>query len=114
MGIGDIGWSEFIFLLVLALILLGPRRLPEVANAIGRSLREFRRALNEVQDEFRRETQIPSLKEPLWNRKFDVEFPSSPSKREEPGPPAEAPSPTPPTQPPEPRDSAPEPPASES
>ncbi|MBI4513837.1 MAG: twin-arginine translocase subunit TatB [Gemmatimonadetes bacterium] len=58
MGIGDIGWSEFLFIAVLALLLLGPRRLPEVANAIGRSLREFRRALNEVQDEFRRELEI--------------------------------------------------------
>jgi Tat protein translocase TatB subunit len=56
-GIGDIGWSEFLFLLALALILLGPRRLPEVANALGRGLREFRRALNEVQEELRRETQ---------------------------------------------------------
>lgn len=103
MGIGDIGWSEFLFILVLALILLGPRRLPEVANAIGRSLREFRRALNEVQDEFRRETQVPSLKEPLWNRKFDAAFPSSPPTREEPTSPAE---------PSKPEDSPPEPPVS--
>lgn len=106
MGIGDIGWSELLFLLVLGLILLGPRRLPEVANAIGRSLREFRRALNEVQDEFRRETQVPSLKEPLWNRKFDASFPSGPPKTEKPTAPAE-----PPTQPPE---SAPESPPSDS
>ncbi|MGH7545829.1 MAG: Sec-independent protein translocase protein TatB [Gemmatimonadota bacterium] len=72
MGIGDVGWSEFLFIIVLALIFLGPRRLPEVANAIGRSLREFRRALNEVQDELRRETQIPSVREGLWNRKLDA------------------------------------------
>lgn len=58
MGIGDIGWSEFLFIAVLALLVLGPRRLPEIANAIGRSLREFRRALNEVQDEFRRELEV--------------------------------------------------------
>lgn len=82
MGIGDIGWSEFLFILVLALIFLGPRRLPEVANAIGRSLREFRRALNEVQDELRRETQIPSIREGLWNRKFDatIEAGDAPAK----------------------------------
>lgn len=112
MGIGDIGWSEFLFLLVLALILLGPKRLPEVANAIGRSLREFRRALNEVQDEFRRETQLPSLKEPLWNRKFDTSLPSDASKGDESKSPTEAPSRTPSAPPPE--GSKPEPPSTES
>lgn len=86
MGIGDLGWSEFLFILVLALIFLGPRRLPEVANAIGRSLREFRRALNEVQDELRRETQIPSVRDGLWNRKFDatIEPGAAPPKDAEP------------------------------
>ena len=79
MGIGDIGWSEFIFLFLLALILLGPRRLPEIANALGRSLREFRRALNEVQDELRRESGIDSLRDVPWNRKFDSAFEPKPS-----------------------------------
>lgn len=36
---------------VIVLVFFGPRRLPEIANAIGRSLREFRKALNEVRDE---------------------------------------------------------------
>lgn len=86
MGIGDIGWSEFLFILVLALIFLGPRRLPEVANAIGRSLREFRRALNEVQDELRRETQIPSLREGLWNKKFDASLDPGGASPKDPAP----------------------------
>ena len=51
MGIGNIGWSEFIVILAIALIFFGPRRLPGIAQAIGKSLREFQKALNEVKSE---------------------------------------------------------------
>jgi Tat protein translocase TatB subunit len=51
MGIGNIGWSEFIVILAFALIFFGPRRLPGIAQAIGKSLREFQKALNEVKSE---------------------------------------------------------------
>jgi Tat protein translocase TatB subunit len=51
MGIGNIGWSEFIVVLAVALIFFGPRRLPGIAQAIGKSLREFQKALNEVKSE---------------------------------------------------------------
>lgn len=51
MGIGNIGWSEFIVILAFALIFFGPRRLPGIAQSIGKSLREFQKALNEVKSE---------------------------------------------------------------
>ncbi len=51
MGIGNIGWTEFLVILAIALIFFGPRRLPGVAQAIGKSLREFQKALNEVKSE---------------------------------------------------------------
>jgi Tat protein translocase TatB subunit len=51
MGIGNIGWSEFLVILAIALIFFGPRRLPGIAQAIGKSLREFQKALNEVKTE---------------------------------------------------------------
>jgi sec-independent protein translocase protein TatB len=50
--------SEMVFILVLALIVLGPRKLPEIGRQIGRALAEFRRAKNEfarqIEDEIRR------------------------------------------------------------
>jgi Tat protein translocase TatB subunit len=50
--------SEMLFILVLALIVLGPRKLPEIGRQIGRALAEFRRAKNEfarqIEDEIRR------------------------------------------------------------
>jgi Tat protein translocase TatB subunit len=51
MGIGNIGWTEFIVILAFALIFFGPRRLPGIAQTIGKSLREFQKALNEVKSE---------------------------------------------------------------
>ena len=47
----NIGGSELMIVLVLALILLGPKRLPELGEALGRTLRRFRSASNELRDE---------------------------------------------------------------
>lgn len=41
---------ELLIILVIALIFFGPRRLPEVGSAIGKGLREFRRATSEIED----------------------------------------------------------------
>jgi len=43
----DIGFQELILILVVALIVFGPRRLPELGRALGRAMREFRRATEE-------------------------------------------------------------------
>ncbi len=51
MGIGNIGWTEFVVILAIALIFFGPRRLPGIAQTIGKTLREFQKALNEVKRE---------------------------------------------------------------
>lgn len=48
-----IGMPELILILALALILLGPRRLPEIARALGKGLAEFRRATDDLKEEFR-------------------------------------------------------------
>lgn len=45
----DIGFQELILILVIALLVFGPRKLPELGRALGRAMREFRRA----SDEFR-------------------------------------------------------------
>ena len=41
---GPLGVPEMIFLFVLALLILGPRKLPELGRSIGKGLAEFRRA----------------------------------------------------------------------
>jgi sec-independent protein translocase protein TatA len=58
---GSIGMPELIIIFVIALIIFGPRKLPELGKSLGRSLSEFRRASNELRntldDEIRLEEQ---------------------------------------------------------
>ncbi|MSP38041.1 MAG: twin-arginine translocase TatA/TatE family subunit [Deltaproteobacteria bacterium] len=49
-----IGMSELILILGLALIVLGPKKLPELAKTLGKGLAEFRRATDDLKDEFRK------------------------------------------------------------
>ena len=44
--IGNIGPMELVLVLVIALIVLGPRKLPEAGRAIGRGMREFKESLS--------------------------------------------------------------------
>lgn len=44
---GSIGMPELIVILVIALLVLGPKRLPEVARSLGEAIRGFRKATNE-------------------------------------------------------------------
>jgi sec-independent protein translocase protein TatB len=48
-----IGMPELLLILALALIVLGPKKLPELARALGKGMAEFRRATEELKDEFR-------------------------------------------------------------
>jgi TatA/E family protein of Tat protein translocase len=49
--IGPLGWSELLIILFIILIIFGPRKLPEVADALGKSIQKFKKASREVQDE---------------------------------------------------------------
>jgi len=50
-----LSFSEILIILVLALILLGPRRLPEVAKQLGKGLREFKKATDDLKQQFESE-----------------------------------------------------------
>ena len=52
---GPIGWQELILILVIVLVIFGPGKLPDVGNAIGRGIREFRKASNELEESVRGE-----------------------------------------------------------
>jgi len=51
--IGNIGMTEIIVVLLILLLLFGGRKLPELARGMGKSMKEFRKAASEVEDDFK-------------------------------------------------------------
>ena len=49
--IGPLGWWELVIILFIVLIIFGPKKLPEVAEAFGKSIQKFKKASREVTDE---------------------------------------------------------------
>jgi sec-independent protein translocase protein TatB len=54
-GMLGLGFGEVVIVLVLALVLLGPKRLPDVAKQLGKAMREFRRATEDLKGQFETE-----------------------------------------------------------
>lgn len=51
----NLGFSEMIFLVILAFMLFGPKRLPEIARQLGKFVAEFKRASNQFQGQIHEE-----------------------------------------------------------
>ncbi len=52
----NIGPGELILILVIVLVIFGPGKLPDIGNAIGRGIREFRKASGDLEDSIRGES----------------------------------------------------------
>ena len=52
---GSLGWQETLAIFILALILFGPKKLPELGRTLGKAITEFRRASSELRSSFDRE-----------------------------------------------------------
>jgi sec-independent protein translocase protein TatA len=52
---GSIGGPELVVIFVVALLIFGPRKLPELGRMVGKSLAEFRRAANDLRDSLENE-----------------------------------------------------------
>ena len=61
---GSIGMPELLIILTLALIIFGPRKLPELGRSLGRSLGEFKRASNELRNTLDEEIRIEEERVP--------------------------------------------------
>jgi len=80
---GSIGGPEILLIFVLALLLFGPRKLPEIGKTIGKTLGEFRRATTDFTVSLEREIEMEKLKEVRSSLRSDVldatTVPSKPS-----------------------------------
>jgi len=86
---GSIGMPELIIILVIALIIFGPRKLPELGRSLGKSIGEFKRASNELRSTREEEIRIEEQRERTTTAAATTAAAATPAA-------ATAPSPTPP------------------
>ena len=65
----NIGPGELILVLVIVLIIFGPGKLPDIGNALGRGIREFRKASNDLEDGLRGDQQRATDERPAGETK---------------------------------------------
>lgn len=61
---GSVGLPELIVIFTIALIIFGPRKLPEIGKTLGKSLAEFKRASNELRNTLESEIRLEDQKTP--------------------------------------------------
>jgi sec-independent protein translocase protein TatA len=76
---GPIGMPELLIILTLALIIFGPRKLPELGRSLGRSLGEFKRASNELRNTLDEEIRLEEERSPRTTRAAAEPVPAPPA-----------------------------------
>jgi len=71
-NMGSLGMQEIIIIFVLALIIFGPRKLPEIGKSLGKGLQEFKKASNDLKRTWEEEVQLDKEKETMNNLMKDA------------------------------------------
>ncbi len=59
--LGDIGFGELLVIFLVALLFFGAKRLPDLAGSLGKSVREFKKGMQDVKEEVTKEIQQSSV-----------------------------------------------------
>jgi sec-independent protein translocase protein TatA len=73
---GSLGMQEIIVIFILALIVFGPRKLPELGKSLGKGLAEFKKASNELKQTWEEEVRLEKEREEMSNILKDSSFES--------------------------------------
>jgi Tat protein translocase TatB subunit len=79
-----IGMPELLLLLAIALIVVGPKKLPELARALGRGIAEFKKATNELKESLETNTEFSELKKSfseIQDTPIDATIPPDPTEQ---------------------------------
>ena len=74
---GSIGMPELIIIFVIALIIFGPRKLPELGKSLGKSLAEFKRASNELKSTLEEEIRVEEQQQKAETQKVVTPGPTA-------------------------------------
>jgi TatA/E family protein of Tat protein translocase len=80
---GSIGMPELIVIFVIALILFGPRKLPELGRSLGKSLGEFKRASNELRNSLEEEVRLDEQRDAQAKARAAAVEPARPGPAED-------------------------------
>ncbi len=76
--LGSIGMPELIIIFVIALIIFGPRKLPELGRSLGKSIAEFKKASNELKSTLEEEIRLEEQRSTLEASKATAAAPAAP------------------------------------
>ena len=67
---GQLGFSEMLMIFVIALLVFGPKKLPELGKSLGKGIREFKKATEELKSNW--EDHVKDIAEPINDMKRDI------------------------------------------
>jgi Tat protein translocase TatB subunit len=76
-----IGFPELLLIMAVALIVVGPSKLPDLARALGRGYAEFRRATDELKETFEQDDTVREIKQEFHSAQHQVLYGENPSLR---------------------------------
>jgi sec-independent protein translocase protein TatA len=84
-------WPDLIFIAAIALLVFGPKRLPEIGSSVGKTIREFQKSMREIKDPAPDAAPAPATPPATPIRAAEVQQLSAPAVQAEPATPADAP-----------------------
>ena len=70
--LGSIGFPEIVMIMLVVLLLFGPKKMPEIAKLLGTTIREFKKTINDAKASIQEELDNADISDDLINLKDDL------------------------------------------